>query len=322
VALTLDGVDGGPLARLVVVTADAPLHSTDSDAVTVGVGPLPRDVADSCDLVLVEEGMDGNDVTRVLVPSVDAALAGLQRTLTDSPRAALSLTALLRLTARLPVSAGLVAESMAYSMLLAAPEFARWRTGRPARPVREPKRAAVRLDRRGDDLLVTLDRPDRRNAFSAAMRDGLCAALDLVDVDRTIRRAVIRGAGPDFCSGGDLDEFGTTPDVATAHLIRLDRSVAARVHRSRSRVAFELHGSCVGAGVELPSFGGHVLAAPGTAIRLPELAMGLVPGAGGTVGITGRIGRWRTAYLALSGASLDVATALAWGLVDAVADVP
>ena len=309
---------GEPMARLVVITPGDPLPSNDADAVVVGLGPLPRDVAEACDLVLVEARSDCDEVSQILVRSVDDAMAALERTLRHAPRAALTLTALLRLTAQLPVGAGLVAESMAYSMLLAAPEFTRWRAGHPARPVPQSQQPAVHLDRQADDLVVRLDRPDRRNAFSAAMRDGLCAALDLVELDRSIRRAVIRGAGPDFCSGGDLDEFGSTPDVATAHLIRLDRSVAARVQRCRSRVAFELHGSCIGAGVELPSFAGQVLAEPDTVIRLPELAMGLIPGAGGTVGITRRIGRWRTAYLALSGTPVDAATALEWGLIDAV----
>jgi enoyl-CoA hydratase/carnithine racemase len=53
-------------------------------------------------------------------------------------------------------------------------------------------------------------------------------------------------------------------------------------------------------------------------LGLPELALGLIPGAGGTVSITRRIGRWRTAYLVLSGQTIDAATALGWGLVDEV----
>ena len=60
-------------------------------------------------------------------------------------------------------------------------------------------------------------------------------------------------------------------------------------------------------------------AAPGTVIALPEVSLGLVPGAGGTVSIPRRIGRHRTAALALSGATIDAATALAWGLVDEIA---
>ena len=121
-----------------------------------------------------------------------------------------------------------------------------------------------------------------------------------------------------FCSGGDLDEFGTATDVTVAHLIRLERSVAARIARCRDRVSVHLHGACVGAGVELPAFAGAVSAEPDTMMSLPELRMGLVPGAGGTVGITRRIGRWRTAYLALRGEPLDAATACDWGLVDQV----
>ncbi len=80
-----------------------------------------------------------------------------------------------------------------------------------------------------------------------------------------------------------------------------------------------MHGTCVGAGVELPAFAGTVVAGPNTTFRLPENAMGLIPGAGGTVSIPRRIGRWRTLHLALSGMALNAATALAWGLADRVA---
>ena len=65
-------------------------------------------------------------------------------------------------------------------------------------------------------------------------------------------------------------------------------------------------------------FCGQVTCHPDATLGLPELALGLIPGAGGTVSITRRIGRWRTAYLVLSGATLDAATAQTWGLVDAV----
>jgi enoyl-CoA hydratase/carnithine racemase len=75
----------------------------------------------------------------------------------------------------------------------------------------------------------------------------------------------------------------------------------------------------VGAGVELPAFAGTVVAAENATFRLPEVAMGLIPGAGGTVSLPRRIGRWRTLYLALSGLSLNAASALAWGLADRVA---
>lgn len=82
-----------------------------------------------------------------------------------------------------------------------------------------------------------------------------------------------------------------------------------------------MHGTCVGAGVELPSFAHRIVADPATMFRLPELAMGLIPGAGGTVGLPRRIGRWRTLHLVLSGMAVDARTALAWGLVDELAAV-
>ncbi len=53
-------------------------------------------------------------------------------------------------------------------------------------------------------------------------------------------------------------------------------------------------------------------------LGLPELGLGLIPGAGGTVSVTRRIGRWRTAYLVLSGRTIDADTALDWGLIDAI----
>jgi len=68
--------------------------------------------------------------------------------------------------------------------------------------------------------------------------------------------------------------------------------------------------------VELPAFARRVVAAPGTTFRLPEVAMGTIPGAGGTVSLPRRVGRQRTLLLALSGIALPVEHALRWRLVD------
>jgi enoyl-CoA hydratase/carnithine racemase len=74
----------------------------------------------------------------------------------------------------------------------------------------------------------------------------------------------------------------------------------------------------VGSGVELAAFAGRVVAHPDTTFSLPELSMGLLPGAGGTVSLPGRIGRHRTAWLMLTGHRIDARTAQAWGLVDEI----
>ncbi len=79
-----------------------------------------------------------------------------------------------------------------------------------------------------------------------------------------------------------------------------------------------LHGACLGAGIELPAFAGRVVAADDARLGLPELDLGLVPGAGGTVSLPARIGRHRTLRLLLMGGTISAPVALEWGLVDEV----
>jgi enoyl-CoA hydratase/carnithine racemase len=83
-----------------------------------------------------------------------------------------------------------------------------------------------------------------------------------------------------------------------------------------------VHGACVGAGTELPAFVAQVVARPDATFQLPEVPMGLIPGAGGTVSLPRRIGRQRTAYMAITGSTIDAATALAWHLVDRIEAAP
>ena len=209
---------------------------------------------------------------------------------------------------------GLVGESLAYAELQAGPEFARWLDERgPATPAPSPE--PVLLERDGDHLTITLNRPEAHNAVDVALRDALVEALGLVDADPALT-ATLRGAGPSFCSGGDLREFGTFPDPATAHAIRLERLPARALAAVADRVTARVHGHCVGAGAELAAFCHRVVADPGTTFRLPEVSMGLVPGQGGTVSIPRRIGAQRSAWLALTGRPIDASTALEWGLVD------
>jgi enoyl-CoA hydratase/carnithine racemase len=204
-------------------------------------------------------------------------------------------------------------------MLQGGPELSAWLASRPRRPVRPSAGTpAVLVRRSGAGLEITLNRPDRHNAFSAAMRDGVIEALAIAVVEPAIRTIVLRGDGPSFCSGGDLDEFGTFPDPATAHAVRMTRSPARLLAGLAGRVRAEVHGACIGAGIELAAFAGRVVATADAFFQLPEVGMGLVPGAGGTVSLPRRIGRQRTAELALSGRRLDAGTALAWGLIDEI----
>ncbi len=267
--------------------------------------PHPEVAASAADFDLRLESGDG--------------LAAVVTAIRRNPQASLALVQLLRHNAQLDVHEGLIAESLVYSTLQSGDEFARWCAGRSARPVAVPAHPVLRVVREGATLELTLDRPERHNAFGVALRDALIEALQLATWDESIATVVLRGAGRSFCSGGDLDEFGSLPDPATAHAIRSTRHPARWLAGVAERVRAEVHGACIGAGVELPAFASRVVARSDAFFQLPEVAMGLVPGAGGSVSLPRRIGRQRTAWLAITGARIDVSTAFAWGLVDELA---
>lgn len=296
------------------------------DAASTDVGRAPGTILIGTSIdtpVVAETAFDllltsARDAPRPWVScDVDATLGSLTKAVGRAPDAAVMLAQVLRTGEGLPVDLAIQVESLAYSTLQHSSAFRAWREARTRRAPRlsdEPVallRMATRLD-------IVLQRPEVHNAFDARMRDALCEAFDLVALDTSITDVHLRGAGPSFCSGGDLDEFGTAPDAAAAHLVRMMQSVGRRVHACSSRVTAHVHGACIGAGIEISAFAGRVVADPSTTIRLPEVAMGLIPGAGGTVSIPRRIGRHRTMFLALLDQHVDLATATRWGLVDTI----
>lgn len=270
----------------------------------VGIGDMDR-VPDAVDIVAE---------TRTQAEALAEAIA-------HHPIAAMTLTQLLRHNERAGVADRLFAESLAYSTLQHGVEFQAWLAGREPKARPEGDAApAVLLEVDDKEATLTLNRPRKRNAYSTEMRDALCEALQCLADAPHIGRAVLRGAGHCFSAGGDLDEFGQAMDAAVAHASRTTRSAAALMHRLRDRVEPHLHGACIGAGIELPAFASHVRARSDAFFVLPEVSMGLVPGAGGTASILPRIGRHRLAYMALTGTRIDVRTALDWGLIDSLDD--
>jgi enoyl-CoA hydratase/carnithine racemase len=262
----------------------------------------------------------------VTVDSVPEALAELTARCRRWPHASAICDDVLRaVDPDAPTVSGVMTESLAYSTLQAGPEFARWLQERgPARMPEIPE--PVRADRDGDTLHIAFNRPQRHNAFSTDARAALLEALTVAQLDPSVTGIVLSGNGPSFCSGGDLAEFGTFADPASAHLARTRHSPALALDALTARLGrscrAEVHGRVLGSGLEMAAFCGWVAARAGSVFGLPELSLGLIPGAGGTVSVTRRIGRWRTAYLVLSGHTIDVDTALAWGLVDAAAQNP
>jgi hypothetical protein len=321
----------GPAFAQAVATGDVyeRLAGLDGSLVVVDADTLPdRLGVDAMDrlvtlpaVVVASTATDRRpDWADLVAPPDDPLLGAIADVVCAQPLAATVLTVLLRTGGARSVHEGLVAESTAYGLLQAGPEFARWRAARPVRRRTAATGPAVLLERRGDELDITLSRPEVRNALDAAMRDGLVEALTVAARDPSVRVVHLRGAGDSFCSGGDLDEFGSRADPATAHLVRLLTSPARSLAEVADRAVAHLHGDAVGSGIELAAFAGQVVAAPTTRISLPEVRLGLIPGAGGTVSLPRRIGRHRTLRLALSPEPVGADTALEWGLVDRLTD--
>ncbi|WP_046317074.1 enoyl-CoA hydratase/isomerase family protein [Mycobacterium sp. UM_Kg1] len=307
-----DGLDAEPGAGIIVATG-------------TGLGtPHAQRWLERAAFTLSEADTDDRRV--ITVASVSEALADLADRCRRRPHAAAICDDVLRaVDTAAPASAGLITESLAYSVLQAGPEFADWLAARG--PADSPQAAEpMLLDRDGDTLRLRFNRPLRHNAFDNATRAVLLDGLAVAAADPAIDEVVLSGIGPSFCSGGDLAEFGGFTDVPSAHLARTRHSPAlaldALTGRLGARCRAEIHGRVLGSGLEMAAFCGWVRADPGTVLGLPELNLGLIPGAGGTVSVTRRIGRWRTAYLVLSGRTIDAQTALRWGLVDEIAPVP
>src|SRR5579859_3591871 len=254
----------------------------------------------------------------VSLGDVDAALAQIQATLARGPVASSLAASVVRTGEGLSFEAALTIESLAYSALLGGQEFRRWRTETPRSANVEEDGPPVRVERAGGVLQIILARPGKRNALSAAMRDGLCDALGLVALDPGIEYAELSGEGENFCAGGGFQEFGSAGDLASAHVLRLTASAALAAHRVRDRLSVRGHGSIVGGGLEIAAAATDFRVRPGARMWLPEVTMGLIPGAGGTVTVPRRVGRQRALYMMLTAARIDVATALDWGLVDGV----
>lgn len=247
-----------------------------------------------------------------------AELPRIAAHIAQSPLAALVLVQVLRRTEGLAMDAALTMESLGYATLQTGPEFRRWLAGRAPMAIPPDAEPPLLVQREHSTLRLLLNRPAQRNAITVALRDALCEALQLAMADTSIARVEIDGNGACFSIGGALEEFGSIGDGSVAHAIRSVRLPANLLAQCGSRVEFRVHSACIGAGAEIPAFGARVTASRNAFFQLPELQFGLIPGAGGCVSLPRRIGRQRTAYMALSMKRIGAEMALEWGLIDAI----
>lgn len=255
----------------------------------------------------------------VIEPPVSAELIATQ--VQARPKAAAAIVQLLRLLPALDLDQGLVAESMTYGLLQGSDEHRDWLDAQP-RTEDETGEGRVTMARHGRRLTIMLDNAAHDNAIDRAMRDALHEALELASLDPEVERVSLRAVGRTFSMGALLSEFGTTTDPATAHAIRARTLPARMAVRCGDKLDVHVQGGCVGSGLELAAYARRFTAAPNAWFQLPELSMGVLPGAGGCVSLTRRIGRQRTALMILSGKRISARQALGWGLVDAIVDEP
>ena len=178
----------------------------------------------------------------------------------------------------------------------------------------------VRLRREAAVLWIGLNRPERHNIYSLAMRDALHQAFGLVADDASIGAVVVHGEGPDYSAGADLREFGTAPSQDVARRVRFARDVWGRVLDCPRPVVAALHGVCFGSGLELALLCDQRVAAADAVLALPEMRLGMIPAAGGTQSAPRVAGLGRAYALLLTGERVGAAEALRRRLVDEVVD--
>ncbi|NKJ45574.1 3-hydroxyacyl-CoA dehydrogenase [Burkholderia sp. SG-MS1] len=171
--------------------------------------------------------------------------------------------------------------------------------------------ALVTHELRGKVLLVTIDHAPV-NALSADVRRGLLAAIEAADADASIEAVLIVGAGRNFIAGADIREFGKPPVPPALP------DVCNRIEACTKPVVAAIHGAALGGGLEVALAAHYRIAVDGAKLGLPEVQLGLLPGAGGTQRTPRLIGAAAALDLILSGRHTDAKEALAMGLVDRV----
>lgn len=175
---------------------------------------------------------------------------------------------------------------------------------------------AVLTERRDRVLLVTLNRPDQRNAVNAALAAGVAAALDELDSDPALTLGVLTGAGPGFCAGMDLKAFvaGESPYVE-------GRGFAGITQRASDKpLIAAIEGFAVAGGLEVALSCDLIVAARGAKLGIPEVKRSLAAAAGALIRLPKRIPYHLAMELALTGDPILAERAAEVGLVNRLAD--
>ncbi|WP_156681290.1 enoyl-CoA hydratase/isomerase family protein [Sphingomonas profundi] len=176
--------------------------------------------------------------------------------------------------------------------------------------------AFVRSALEGRCLVLTLNRPARRNAIDGGMIAVIEEALDRIERDERVRGLILAGAGPVFCAGADLKEPLAAPLERARHMHRLILRLRALPVVSIAAI----DGPALGGGLELAMGCTFRVAATSATLGLPEIGIGFIPGFGGTQLLPRIVGAPRALDMILSGAPIDATAGHAIGLVDHLAE--
>ncbi|HZY19274.1 MAG TPA: 3-hydroxyacyl-CoA dehydrogenase NAD-binding domain-containing protein [Ramlibacter sp.] len=168
---------------------------------------------------------------------------------------------------------------------------------------------AVQTARHGAVLVATLHNPPV-NALSVEVRRGLLQAVEQAEADPEVRALLLVGAGRGFIAGADIREFGKPPQPPSLP------DVCNRIEACSKPVIAAIHGAALGGGLEVAMAAHYRLAMADARLGLPEVQLGLIPGAGGTQRAPRLMGLKPAVELMLSGRHLGAAQALETGLVD------
>ena len=165
----------------------------------------------------------------------------------------------------------------------------------------------------GDVAIVTIDSPPV-NALSQAVRDGLKRGVDEAEANGAVKAIVLICAGRTFIAGADISEFGKPP--AAPYL----PDVLNAIENASKPVIAALHGTALGGGFEVALAAHYRIAVPAAKCGLPEIKLGLIPGAGGTQRLPRLIGVEKALEVILSGAPFGAREARDWGVIDELAE--
>lgn len=177
----------------------------------------------------------------------------------------------------------------------------------------KPTTNPISTSRHGDVLIVTSNNPPV-NALGAAVRQGLVAAIEEAEADDAIKAVVIRCEGQTFFAGADITEFGKPPVMPWLP------SVVDTIENCSKPVVAAIHGTALGGGLEVALGSHYRIAVPDAKLGVPEVKLGLLPGAGGTQRLPRVAGVQKALEMVTSGTPIGARDAFATGLVDRIAE--